>query len=1068
MLEKIQHYLGLFFLLSLIFTQALVYVAVVAQDTDINNGRSTSFQAIFIQPLAGQPLAIGQSVQLQAHLSPVNNYSAVTFAVRAAIGNPELNFEASRQNDGSWRANNVWNTSGWSAGVYNLSVAANIYNANGTLQNSFVSSAQSISLIPPASDANGATDPGPNAHQTLQIVSSFSKPQEGQSIVVDKSRSENIALELSVERNNTFSISKVSGDVYYQASSTAEFVRQTTNLAFTLATSTASQYLYTGSLEPSSYLAGDYKIRSRAEVLLANASSSQSLELNSVTFKISLVSGQSGPTIKIIAPTKGQVLDQPLSVTVELSRPLAAGHNLQAYLIEKSVAPNPLLSKYQDRLITLRSAGGQPLIYRAILDPTKYASGDYSWLVYDASNVQTSLLGSVNLSVARSPATPVIFLESPSSGAVVKDNSLYFSIRTSALADTLQIELAKADSPAISTREISIDKTDGTNWQRSIFLDHSFIDGLYNIIISAQLAKQTLATSSPSAIAKYTLILSRQKESWDTKSIVLTLEEAKSVSSFGPDFDFSGLTNLSAASNIRSGQVYFVFQNSLDKKESLRLVHNDISEEVDSNGARQYKYRTVLDSSALVNGNYYLSAELYYNNKLISVTADKLISIYNVADSKEPLTTDSREGQSLADNPPQENTPPRAEGAMLKSLAVGLFATCGDVNIKNNDSCQVWRAMVESVLGRRCTGQNIYAVAACEDYLNRTVVDLECQSQGLVDKGKCKDYLLEKYGANVDCRLSDQMACATVLREQYLNRLVINQRERALVNAAVLPLLGQSVTLEQLSQQIKGKGLNQVRLALQATADIKVLLVRSHSEAILEEVDRLTMISEAILVLDSDADGLPDDLERYYGTASSEADSDHDGYNDSVEIKNGYNPLGDGALNKERTALDRVLLAGTSLEQPKILADRPSNDLVLRVLDNGEKGVINFSGLAPARSWVALYIYSDLPLLVSAQADDQGYWQYSLGQRLSEGSHRIFVAISDSTGQIDKQSAPLSFLIKEARAVTAEQYFNQTENSRQSLNFNLYYINGGAVLALLLLVGIIFWLRRRSKRMPLE
>ncbi len=43
--------------------------------------------------------------------------------------------------------------------------------------------------------------------------------------------------------------------------------------------------------------------------------------------------------------------------------------------------------------------------------------------------------------------------------------------------------------------------------------------------------------------------------------------------------------------------------------------------------------------------------------------------------------------------------------------------------------------------------------------------------------------------------------------------------------------------------------------------------------------------------IDSDKDGLSDNEEFLYGTASNKADTDNDGYSDGVEVKSGYDPL---------------------------------------------------------------------------------------------------------------------------------------------------------------------------------
>jgi hypothetical protein len=51
--------------------------------------------------------------------------------------------------------------------------------------------------------------------------------------------------------------------------------------------------------------------------------------------------------------------------------------------------------------------------------------------------------------------------------------------------------------------------------------------------------------------------------------------------------------------------------------------------------------------------------------------------------------------------------------------------------------------------------------------------------------------------------------------------------------------------------------------------------------------------------LDTDKDGLLDDDEVKYGTDIYSADSDNDGYDDKLEIDNGYDPLGTGRLEKK-------------------------------------------------------------------------------------------------------------------------------------------------------------------------
>ncbi|MDD3711761.1 MAG: L,D-transpeptidase [Patescibacteria group bacterium] len=55
-------------------------------------------------------------------------------------------------------------------------------------------------------------------------------------------------------------------------------------------------------------------------------------------------------------------------------------------------------------------------------------------------------------------------------------------------------------------------------------------------------------------------------------------------------------------------------------------------------------------------------------------------------------------------------------------------------------------------------------------------------------------------------------------------------------------------------------------------------------------------INDKLIEIDSDNDGLDDDLERAIGTDPYNSDSDGDSYNDKIEILNHFNPLGKGRL----------------------------------------------------------------------------------------------------------------------------------------------------------------------------
>lgn len=74
-----------------------------------------------------------------------------------------------------------------------------------------------------------------------------------------------------------------------------------------------------------------------------------------------------------------------------------------------------------------------------------------------------------------------------------------------------------------------------------------------------------------------------------------------------------------------------------------------------------------------------------------------------------------------------------------------------------------------------------------------------------------------------------------------------------------------------------------------ATPDITALPSNTPEPAPLDSSD----------VADPDEDGLTNAEERFYGTDPVKADTDGDSYNDSDEVRNGYNPLGEGKLDSD-------------------------------------------------------------------------------------------------------------------------------------------------------------------------
>lgn len=89
----------------------------------------------------------------------------------------------------------------------------------------------------------------------------------------------------------------------------------------------------------------------------------------------------------------------------------------------------------------------------------------------------------------------------------------------------------------------------------------------------------------------------------------------------------------------------------------------------------------------------------------------------------------------------------------------------------------------------------------------------------------------------------------------------------------------------------------------------------------------------------------------------------------------------------------------------------------------GESNVMTFTGKASPGTTVAVFIYSYVPMVMTATTDADGNFTVQIeGDVLAEGEHEMYVAVTDDTGKIEKKSNPLAFFVKEAQAVSEEDF----------------------------------------------
>jgi hypothetical protein len=183
--------------------------------------------------------------------------------------------------------------------------------------------------------------------------------------------------------------------------------------------------------------------------------------------------------------------------------------------------------------------------------------------------------------------------------------------------------------------------------------------------------------------------------------------------------------------------------------------------------------------------------------------------------------------------------------------------------------------------------------------------------------------------------------------------------------------------------------------------------------------------------VDADGDSVPDyDEINLYRTSPVDTDTDRDGFPDGVELLARTNPRG---------GMPSIQWSGSSSgtpvfsqdesmmrEDPRVAGiidttilsvdDVRTATVVHNGIDKENNSRIIFSGKAPPNAFVTLYIFSD-PIVVAVKADHDGSWSYALDKDLSDGTHEIFSAITDSTGRIMVRSSGFSF-VNDAGAVT--------------------------------------------------
>jgi hypothetical protein len=160
---------------------------------------------------------------------------------------------------------------------------------------------------------------------------------------------------------------------------------------------------------------------------------------------------------------------------------------------------------------------------------------------------------------------------------------------------------------------------------------------------------------------------------------------------------------------------------------------------------------------------------------------------------------------------------------------------------------------------------------------------------------------------------------------------------------------------------------------------------------------------------DSDNDGIPDLEEIRLKTDLLDPDTDKDGYLDGDEVEHGYDPL--------VPSPDDKIIFEDPRQKGEVRKEYEVTSIEARELKQGVVGIL-LKGKGLPNSFVTIYIYSSLPIIVVAKTDENGNWSYLLDKPLEDGEHQVYVTVTNNKGEISYKSEP-KYFIKQAQAITS-------------------------------------------------
>jgi hypothetical protein len=380
-----------------------------------------------------------------------------------------------------------------------------------------------------------------------------------------------------------------------------------------------------------------------------------------------------------------------------------------------------------------------------------------------------------------------------------------------------------------------------------------------------------------------------------------------------------------------------------------------------------------------------------------------------------------------------------------------------------------------------CFSKNIFKADKCREYLESKYITQECRDEGVADKDECKEYMFKKYSPEIKCEGLNSWQCRNIIKESYIENIVAKEKITENIKDKDVNKLNEIKNVDKLKNQLGLEDGQKIIPLINNNLSIKI--VNAKEETFLTKENNLIQAYPVVIVVDSDEDGLSDDMEREIGTDPNNKDTDGDGYTDGDEIKKGYSPIisayntdGDEVKSlenilKKASPMTNAILANKTIEHPKTSGNKTDDLLVEKFENIGKDGDesegYSVTGKGIAGEYVTLYIYSDMPVVVTTKVDEYGNWNYEFKESLTDGEHEVYVVVNDNTGRVVTKSNPLKFFINEARAESVDdvvrEFYSNDENRTEESKMLFYYFFFVGGIAIVGVVAFMMFIAQKKR-----